>query len=94
MPLSAPMSDAVRPLDARVCIVGPLPPPTGGMANQCKQLLRLMGTESGVRVELVRTNAPYSPRWTSRVPLLRAGARLIPFLWRLWATCGRVDVSS
>ena len=92
MPLSAPMSDAVRPLDARVCIVGPLPPPTGGMANQCEQLLRLMGAESGVRVELVRTNAPYSPRWTSRVPLLRAGARLLPFLWRLWAACGRVDV--
>jgi hypothetical protein len=25
-----------------ICIVGPLPPPGGGMANQCEQLLRLL----------------------------------------------------
>lgn len=79
------------PLGLRVCIVGPLPPPSGGMANQCAQLLRLLQAE-GVQVELVRTNDDYRPAWIRRVPVLRAAARLLPYLVRLWAACGRADV--
>lgn len=75
----------------RVCIVGPLPPPSGGMANQCEQLLRLL-REDGARVALVRTNAPYRPAWIERVPMLRAGFRLVPYAWSLWRTIGRSDV--
>lgn len=75
----------------RICVVGPLPPPSGGMANQCAQLLRLLSDE-GARVELVRTNAPYRPAWIARVPLLRALFRLLPYLGRLWRVAGRSDV--
>ena len=46
--------------EPRICIVGPLPPPSGGMANQCEQLVRLLKRD-GIQVELVRNNAPYSP---------------------------------
>lgn len=75
----------------RVCLVGPLPPPSGGMANQCEQLLRLL-REDGAPVTLVRTNAPLWPAWLEKVPLLRAVWRLPPYLWRLWRVCGRADV--
>jgi glycosyltransferase involved in cell wall biosynthesis len=75
----------------KVCIVGPLPPPPGGMANQCEQLVRLLRAE-GVDVQLVRTNAPYWPRWSGRLPVLRAGFRLLPYLWTLWRAAGRAQV--
>lgn len=72
-------------------LIGPLPPPAGGMANQTMQLARLLG-EAGVRVELIRNNAPYAPAWVGGVPLLRAGFRLLPYLWRLWRMAGRCDL--
>lgn len=75
----------------RVCIVGPLPPPSGGMANQCEQLVRLLGGE-GVHVELVRNNAPYRPAWVGHVPMLRAAFRLVPYVIRLLRAAGRVDL--
>lgn len=75
----------------RVVVVGPLPPPSGGMANQCRQLFRLL-TNEGVPVELVQTNAPYRPAWAGRIPLLRAGFRLLPYLFSLWRAAGRNQV--
>lgn len=93
-----PAADATGALSAaapdglpRLCIVGPLPPPSGGMANQCEQLLRLLRAD-GVEVELVRNNAPYRPAWIGRVPVLRAGARLLPYLAQLWRAAGRAQV--
>lgn len=80
----------IAPLPA-LCIVGPLPPPSGGMANQCEQLVNLLRRE-GVRVELVRNNPPYRPQWVGRIPLLRAACRLLPYLWRLWRAAGRAEV--
>ncbi len=80
-------SDASR-TPARLALVGPLPPPSGGMANQTLQLSRLL-TGEGIRVEIVQVNAPYSPAWIGRVPLLRAGFRLFPYLFRLWRAAGR-----
>lgn len=85
-----------RPVDAdadwpRICVVGPLPPPSGGMANQCEQLVRLL-RDDGFRVELVRTNAPYWPVWVGKVPVLRAFFRLVPYLGALWRATGRVQV--
>lgn len=74
-----------------VCIVGPLPPPSGGMANQCEQLVRLLQRD-GVDVELVRTNPPYRPSWIGRVPVLRAAFRFLPYLRQLWAAAGRAQV--
>lgn len=78
-----------RPL--RVCIVGPLPPPSGGMANQTRQLAELLGGE-GVAVTLLQYNAPYRPRWVGKLPVLRALFRLLPYLWRLWRRCAQCDV--
>lgn len=75
----------------RVCIVGPLPPPSGGMANQCEQLHRLLG-EAGADVSLVRTNAPYWPAWVGGLPGVRAGFRLLPYLLALWRGIGRAQV--
>lgn len=75
----------------RICLVGPLPPPSGGMANQCEQLLRLLRAE-GAPVELVRTNEPYRPAWAGRVPVLRALLRLLPYLLRVWRASGRAQV--
>ncbi len=75
----------------RLAVEGPLPPPSGGMANQCEQLVRLLKLE-GASVELVRTNAPYRPTWVGQWPVLRAGFRLLPYLFALWRVLGRVDV--
>lgn len=87
-PLPGQAAEALAPA---LCIVGPLPPPSGGMANQCEQLVRLL-REDGVRVELVRTNADYRPAWIGRVPLVRAFARLLPYLLALWRATGRSQV--
>ena len=75
----------------RICIVGPLPPPAGGMANQCAHLVRLLRHE-GADVTLVRTNAPYQPAWIGRIPVLRAGLRLLPYLLALRRGIAGTDV--
>lgn len=72
-------------------LIGPLPPPPGGMANQTLQLNELL-LRDGHRVELVQMNAPYSPAWAGRIPVLRAGVRLLPYLWRLWRVAGKVQL--
>lgn len=72
----------------RIAIVGPLPPPSGGMANQCRQLVRLLRDE-GLMVELVQTNAPYHPSWVGNIPVIRAFFRLLPYLVALWQASGR-----
>tara|TARA_R110000823_G_scaffold210224_15_gene340611 strand:+ start:890 stop:1972 length:1083 start_codon:yes stop_codon:yes gene_type:complete len=75
----------------RLGLVGPLPPPNGGMAMQTLQLARLLG-EEGMTVEIVQTNAPYRPRAVEQLRGLRAVFRLVPYLWRIWSLAGRVDV--
>jgi len=72
-------------------LVGPLPPPFGGMANQTRQLAELLRKE-GVSVSLVRTNADYRPGFIARVPFVRALFRLVPYLADLWKLAGRCDV--
>ncbi|MEZ5504071.1 MAG: glycosyltransferase family 4 protein [Halioglobus sp.] len=75
----------------RLGLVGPVPPPNGGMAMQTRQLARLLARE-GVQVELVATNAPYRPGFIGRLKGIRALFRLLPYLWRGWRLAGRVDV--
>ncbi|NGZ87101.1 glycosyltransferase [Duganella aceris] len=75
----------------RIALIGPLPPPAGGMANQTIQLAALL-REAGAEVELVRVNPPWRPRWAARVRGLRAALRLLPYLWRLWRAAGRTDL--
>lgn len=72
-------------------LVGPIPPPNGGMALQTEQLGRLLMGE-GLRVSRVATNAPYRPAFVERLPGLRALFRLLPYLLAVWRLAGRVDV--
>lgn len=62
-----------------IVLVGPLPPPHGGMANQTKQLARLLERE-GAEVRVVRTNAPYRPRVVGSLRGGRALFRLVPYV--------------
>lgn len=75
----------------RIGLVGPLPPPSGGMAMQTLQLARLL-EEAGEEVQLVQTNAPYKPAWAGRLRGVRALFRLLPYLYRVWRLCGDVQV--
>ncbi|HNH64562.1 MAG TPA: glycosyltransferase family 4 protein, partial [Thauera aminoaromatica] len=75
----------------RVLLVGPLPPPAGGMANQTRQLAELLRGE-GAQVEVVQVNAPYRPAWVERLKGVRALFRLLPYLLRLWQAAGRANL--
>ncbi len=75
----------------RIALVGPLPPPSGGMASQLQQLLACLQSD-GHGVELVQTNAPYRPAWIGGVRGLRAAARLLPYLLALWHAAGRCQL--
>jgi phenylacetate-CoA ligase len=74
-----------------IALVGPLPPPSGGMANQTRQLGELLAA-GGAVVTVVPVNAPYWPAWVARVLLLRALLRLMPYLAALWRVMGHVDL--
>jgi len=75
----------------RVGLVGPLPPPAGGMAMQTRQLAELLRGEKA-EVLLVPTNTPYRPAWIASWRGLRAVFRLVPYLISLWRAAGRIDV--
>lgn len=75
----------------RLGLIGPVPPPSGGMAMQTAQLARLLRAE-GLPVELLASNAPYRPAWAGKLPGLRALFRLLPYLLSVWRLAGRVDV--
>lgn len=78
-------------LALHIGLVGPLPPPNGGMANQTRQLAELLRQE-GLAVSIVQTNADYQPRWVAQIPMVRALFRLIPYLHSLWNLAGRCDL--
>lgn len=80
-----------RQTSLRIGLVGPLPPPSGGMANQTRQLSELL-TREGHQVEVIQVNAPYHPAWIGHIRGIRAAARLLPYLWRLWSAAGRVQL--
>ena len=73
----------------RIGLIGPLPPPSGGMANQTGALARALAQE-GVSVEVVQTNVAYRPAWIGSVRVVRALFRLVPYWIRLWQVAGRV----
>jgi L-malate glycosyltransferase len=74
-----------------VLLVGPLPPPSGGIANQTQQLAGLLANE-GCRVIVERVNAPYRPAWIESLRGIRALFRVVPYVFRLWRNAGRVDL--
>lgn len=75
----------------KVGLVGPLPPPAGGMANQTRQLAELL-TREGAEVTIVQVNAPYVPRFIERLRGVRALFRLVPYVARVWRIAGSVDL--
>ena len=75
----------------RLALVGPMPPPFGGMANQTRQLAELL-REEGAAIEVVPVNAPYCPAWIEHLRGVRALFRLLPYLVRLWRAAGRNDL--
>ncbi len=75
----------------RIALVGPLPPPSGGMANQTLQLATLLRAE-GATVELVQVNRAYRPALIGKFKGIRALFRLLPYLKQLWQAAGRVDL--
>lgn len=83
------MSDSVT--DLHICLVGPVPPPAGGMANQTRQLKALL-QQDGAIVELVAVNAPYRPAFAGRIVGLRALFRLVPYIVNLYKAVGKAQV--
>ncbi|OWW22233.1 glycosyltransferase family 4 protein [Noviherbaspirillum denitrificans] len=81
----------MNPKTLRIGLVGPLPPPSGGMANQTLQLAKLLG-EEGVKVEVIQVNRPYSPAWVENLRGVRAVFRLVPYLTRLFTSARDVDL--
>ena len=57
------------PAGLKVGLVGPLPPPAGGMANQTMQLAELLRREGAV-VTIVRVNSPYVPAFVGRAGVM------------------------
>jgi len=77
--------------EIKVGLVGPLPPPYGGMANQLNQLNRLL-IEEGIDVSVVQNNKPYPGQWVEKLKGIRAVFRLVPYLLDIWKLAGRVEV--
>ncbi|ELX08753.1 putative capsular polysaccharide biosynthesis protein [Janthinobacterium sp. HH01] len=75
----------------RIALVGPLPPPAGGMANQTAQLASLL-RDAGAMVDVVQVNPPWRPAWAASVRGLRAALRLPPYVWRLWRAAGKAQL--
>lgn len=83
------MNPARRPL--RLGLVGPLPPPSGGMANQTRQLAALLRAE-GLEVTIARTNEPHRPAWLGSLRGVRGLVHQIPYRRSLSALVRQVDV--
>ena len=91
LPPSMPPSLPSALPSIRIGIVGPLPPPSGGMANQTLQLIGLLEAD-GHAVEVIQVNAPYRPAWAEKLQGVRALFRLLPFVVHLWQSAGRVQL--
>ncbi len=75
----------------KIALVGPIPPPNGGMAMQTQQLNRLL-LERGHEVTLIPVNSPYKPKIVSKFPIIRSLFRLAPYLWTLAGEIRKHDV--
>ncbi|MGB0987074.1 MAG: glycosyltransferase family 4 protein [Pseudoalteromonas spongiae] len=76
---------------ARVVIVGPLPPPAGGMANQTRKLAEFLRSEQ-LEVDIVQVNADYRPSWVAKLPVIRAVFRLFNYWFTLNQKLKNADV--
>lgn len=74
-----------------ICLIGPVPPPNGGMAMQTQQLYHLL-VSRGHNVKLIAVNPPYFPGFIGSVPVVRSVFRLIPYFYRLFVGLKDMDV--
>jgi glycosyltransferase involved in cell wall biosynthesis len=74
-----------------VGLIGPLPPPFGGMANQANQLYRLLESE-GINVIFVQTNADYPNQLIACLKGVRALFRLVPYFIKVWKLAGEAQL--
>lgn len=86
-----PQADNALFSGLHIGLVCPLPPPSGGMANQTRQLAELLG-KAGASVTLIQVNAPYKPTWVEKIKGIRALFRLLPYLVYLWRSAKNVDL--
>lgn len=77
--------------ELQIGLVGPLPPPFGGMANQTLQLAKLLRAE-GATVELIQVNQSYRPHWVGQIKGIRAMLRLLLYTVQLWQAANRVQL--
>lgn len=75
----------------RIGLVGPTPPPNGGMALQALQLIGLL-REEGFSVTPLSTTPPWKPAFIGRIPILRAIVRLVIYIFSLWNLAGKVNI--
>jgi glycosyltransferase involved in cell wall biosynthesis len=77
----------------RVQLVGPVPPPYGGMALQAVLLQRLL-RQDGMIADLLGHNEALceSLRFVERVPGLRTGIRAVRFYFRFWSRLREKDI--
>ena len=75
----------------RIALVGPQPPPAGGMAR-LTSLLEERLRDEGAFVEHVPTNPPWGSGWPGRVRGMRALVRLLAYIAPLWRAIGRADL--
>ncbi|MFT5721847.1 MAG: glycosyltransferase involved in cell wall biosynthesis, partial [Motiliproteus sp.] len=84
--LSAPTIEHLR-----ICVVGPVAPPAGGMANLTAEIVERLQAE-GAQVERVAVNPAYRPQWARHLKGIRALFRLLPYLWQLGRAIRNADV--
>ncbi len=77
--------------DIRIAVVGPLPPPFGGMARITEQLSELIANR-GIAVEVIRTNRPYRPKMVGNLKGIRAVFRLFDYMLDIIRVTSRVDL--
>jgi glycosyltransferase involved in cell wall biosynthesis len=77
--------------DLHIALIGPLPPPSGGMANQTLQLERLLRA-SDIHIRVIQVNPPYQPAWIRHAWGVRALFRLLPYIFALWRTTRQVEL--
>lgn len=75
----------------RIALVGPQPPPAGGMASLTRQLADLLRSE-GASTHIIQTNTPYRPSWVRQFRGIRAVFRLLPYIASLWRGIGQADL--
>ncbi len=75
----------------KIALIGPVPPPAGGMARQTIQQQSLLEA-AGVPVVLIPTNADYRPAFIGKLPVVRAVFRLVQYLIVLLIHLPKVDV--